>query len=58
MAAHDFDYAAAEPHELVALVGQAKEAWVTASQYYELDEGIVAGVPLGRVREGAGGRLC
>lgn len=48
MAAYDFDYAAAwaqEPQELAGLVGDAKEAWITASQYYELDEGIIAGVP-------------
>jgi hypothetical protein len=47
LAAHDFDYAAAwaaQPDELAALVGAAKAAWIAASQAYELDEGIVAGV--------------
>ena len=27
------------------MVAEAKAAWVTASQYYELDEGVIAGVP-------------
>jgi hypothetical protein len=45
---HNFDYGAAweaEPEELSALIGEARQAWKDASLYYELDEGIVAGVP-------------
>ena len=46
--ANSFDYAAswaANPGELSALIAQAKEQWLESSLYYELDEGIVAGVP-------------
>lgn len=46
--AADFDYEAAwaaNPEELTALTTAAKEQWLTASTYYELDEGIIAGVP-------------
>ena len=46
--ANGFDYAAswaANPGELSALIAQAKEQWLESSLYYELDEGIVAGVP-------------
>ncbi|MCG8348480.1 MAG: extracellular solute-binding protein [Chloroflexales bacterium] len=46
--ANDFDYeaawAASEP-ELIRLVEQAREDWLKASTFYELDEGIIAGVP-------------
>ena len=48
LAAENFDYAAAwanQPDDLAALVEQAKADWLEASTYYELDEGIVAGVP-------------
>jgi hypothetical protein len=48
IAEHDFDYAAAweaEPEELGTLVEQARMAWKDASLHYELNEGIVAGVP-------------
>ncbi|MFN2137221.1 MAG: EfeM/EfeO family lipoprotein [Candidatus Promineifilaceae bacterium] len=48
MAEYGFDYEAAwaaNPDELAGLVSDAKAAWITASQYYELDEGIIAGVP-------------
>jgi hypothetical protein len=46
--ATSFDYEAAleqNPQELPGLVFAAREAWVAASTHYELDEGIVAGVP-------------
>lgn len=45
----DFDYEAAwEAHapELAGLVGAARGEWLAASVLYELNEGIVAGVPL------------
>jgi hypothetical protein len=48
MATHNFDYEAAwaaNPAELTELVAEAKEHWLKASQHYELDEGIIAGVP-------------
>jgi len=48
IASENFDYEAAwanHPEELAALVEQAKANWLEASTYYELDEGIVAGVP-------------
>ncbi len=48
IAAHDFDYQAAwdaESETLVNLVATAKQQWLTTSQHYELNEGIVAGVP-------------
>lgn len=48
MAAHNFDYAAAwaaQPAELAQAVADAKAGWLQASQYYELDEGVIAGVP-------------
>ena len=41
-----YEYLAAEQREEVAeLLAEAKEQWLEASTYYELDEGIVAGVP-------------
>ncbi|MCB0197182.1 MAG: hypothetical protein KDJ65_34870, partial [Anaerolineae bacterium] len=46
--ASDFDYetAFAQDGPLVAgLVQQAKDQWIEASTHYELDEGIIAGVP-------------
>ena len=46
--AHGFDYDAAweaEGEALAGLVEDARRAWVDASLYYELDEGVVAGVP-------------
>jgi hypothetical protein len=48
VAVQDFDYEAAwsaNPDAAASLIGATKEAWATASQYYELNEGIVAGVP-------------
>lgn len=45
---YNFDYEAAwaaDSDQLTSLVADAKANWLTASQYYELDEGIVAGVP-------------
>ncbi len=36
---------AESPNEISALVIQARDLWLEASTYYELDEGIVAGVP-------------
>lgn len=48
MARYGFDYPAAwsaEPAQLAQLAAEAKTHWSTASQYYELNEGIVAGVP-------------
>jgi hypothetical protein len=48
IAGHDFDYGAAweaEPEQLGTLVEQARTAWKDASLHYELNEGIVAGVP-------------
>lgn len=48
MATHNFDYEAAwavNSVELSELVARAKTNWQQASQYYELDEGIIAGVP-------------
>lgn len=33
------------PDEMKEIIAEAKTAWVTASQYYELDEGVIAGVP-------------
>lgn len=47
-AAVDFDYAAlwAGPHdELVPLLAAAKQTWLEASSNYELNEGLIAGVP-------------
>jgi hypothetical protein len=47
-AANDFDYAAtlsANPDEFPGLVAAAQAAWLKTSVAYELDEGIVAGVP-------------
>ncbi len=46
--AHNLDYQAAweaSQEEATRLVAEAKAAWLQASQYYELDEGIIAGVP-------------
>lgn len=46
--ANGFDYEAAwsaEETELASLVAEMRQAWKDASLYYELDEGIVAGVP-------------
>lgn len=43
-----FDYEAAleqNPQEMPELILAARDAWITASTHYELDEGIVAGVP-------------
>lgn len=48
LAEYNFDYEAAwaaDSAELSTLVAAAKTNWIHASQYYELDEGIVAGVP-------------
>lgn len=48
IAGENFDYGAAwanHQEELTNLVEQAKAQWLEASTYYELDEGIVAGVP-------------
>jgi hypothetical protein len=48
MAAHQFDYDsawAADQARLTQLVADAKTHWLTASTHYELDEGIIAGVP-------------
>ncbi len=48
VAAHNFDYAAAwaaDGPALTQLVADAKTHWTTASTHYELDEGIIAGVP-------------
>lgn len=48
IASENFDYEAAWANhqaELTELVAQAKTDWIEASTYYELDEGIVAGVP-------------
>jgi hypothetical protein len=33
------------PNEMKEMVAEAKSAWIQASQYYELDEGVIAGVP-------------
>lgn len=46
--AHDFDYAAlwdAESESLTTLLTDAKAQWLEASTHYELNEGLVAGVP-------------
>lgn len=46
--AADFDYAAvwtAESATLTPLLAEAKEHWLVASAHYELNEGLVAGVP-------------
>lgn len=48
IASYDFDYDAAWENDadtLTRLVATAKDNWLTASQHYELDEGIIAGVP-------------
>ncbi len=48
MAGYNFDYEAAwaaEQATLSELATRAKSNWQQASQYYELDEGIIAGVP-------------
>ena len=48
LAGHNFDYAAAwaaDAPALTQLVADAKAHWLTASTHYELDEGIIAGVP-------------
>ncbi len=48
IAGHDFDYAAAwaaDGPALAQLVADAKTHWLAASTHYELDEGIIAGVP-------------
>ena len=48
LAGHNFDYAAAwaaDGATLTQLVADAKGHWLTASTHYELDEGIIAGVP-------------
>ena len=45
---HNFDYQAAwaaDPTTLTQLVTDIKAHWLTASTHYELDEGIIAGVP-------------
>ncbi|MEM7125956.1 MAG: EfeM/EfeO family lipoprotein [Chloroflexota bacterium] len=45
---NDFDYAAAlgaNAEEIPGLVAAAQAAWLKTSEAYELDEGIVAGVP-------------
>lgn len=49
LASYQFDYEKAwaeKSPELTTLVNQAKTHWNTASQHYELEEGIVAGVPV------------
>lgn len=46
--ANGFDYEAAwaaSADELTSLIADAKAQWLDSSLYYELDEGIVAGVP-------------
>jgi hypothetical protein len=46
--AAQFDYQAAydaNPEQIAALLATAKEQWIVASTNYEIDEGIVAGVP-------------
>jgi hypothetical protein len=46
--ANGFDYEAtweANKPELIDLIEQAREDWLLASTFYELDEGIIAGVP-------------
>jgi hypothetical protein len=48
LASHDFNYEAAwnaDAATLTQLVADAKTHWLTASTHYELDEGIIAGVP-------------
>jgi hypothetical protein len=48
IASHDFDYQAAweaDDEELAGLIATAKDQWLVTSQHYELNEGIVAGVP-------------
>ncbi len=48
LAGHNFDYAAAwaaDAPALTQLVADAKAHWLTASTHYELDEGVIAGVP-------------
>lgn len=48
LAGHNFDYEAAwaaDPATLTDLVTTIKANWLTASTHYELDEGIIAGVP-------------
>jgi hypothetical protein len=48
LAAANFDYEAAwgeEGERLAELIAAMRESWFNASLYYELDEGIVAGVP-------------
>ncbi len=48
LASHNFDYAAAwasDATTLTQLVTDIKAHWLTASTHYELDEGIIAGVP-------------
>lgn len=48
LSAHNFDYAAAwaaDGPALAQLVAGAKTHWTTAHTSYELDEGIIAGVP-------------
>jgi len=48
VAENDFDYAAAldaNAEEISSLIEGARDAWLTTSEAYELDEGIVAGVP-------------
>lgn len=48
IAEHNFDYNAAwaqDPATLRHYANSARTAWINASRYYELDEGIIAGVP-------------
>ena len=48
VAGYDFDYQAvwdAEGETLAELIFTARDQWLQASTHYELDEGIVAGVP-------------
>jgi hypothetical protein len=48
VASNDFDYQAVwDNHaaEITPLMADTKEAWLLASTHYELDEGIIAGVP-------------
>jgi hypothetical protein len=48
VSASDFDYAAAleaNPQEIPELLATLKDAWIEASTEYEVNEGIIAGVP-------------
>ena len=48
VSANQFDYQAAldgNPQEMPGLIAAAKDAWLSASTHYELNEGLIAGVP-------------